>query len=92
MMKLKTSALLLLLSLVPSWATFTVQAAPAKSKPNFVVLLCDDLGGGDLSCFAHPTIKTPHLDQFELYNVADDLGEAKNLAAEQPGASNKWPP
>jgi arylsulfatase A-like enzyme len=25
------------------------------------------------------------LDQFELYNVADDIGEAKNLAGQQPG-------
>lgn len=32
-------------------------------KPNFVVIFCDDLGYGDLACFGHPTIKTPHLDQ-----------------------------
>ena len=38
-------------------------AAPAAdSKPNFVVVFADDLGYGDLSCFGHPTIKTPHLD------------------------------
>jgi len=37
--------------------------APAAEKPNIVVLLCDDLGYGDLSCFAHPTIATPHLDR-----------------------------
>lgn len=33
------------------------------SKPNFVVIFCDDLGYGDLSCFGHPTIRTPRLDQ-----------------------------
>ena len=32
-------------------------------KPNVVVLLCDDLGYGDLGCFGHPTVKTPNLDK-----------------------------
>ncbi len=35
----------------------------AAARPNFVVILCDDLGYGDLACFGHPTIRTPHLDQ-----------------------------
>ena len=38
-------------------------AANPPRRPNLVVLLCDDLGYGDLSCFAHPTIKTPQLDR-----------------------------
>lgn len=42
----------------------TTKTAPAAdAKPNFVVIFADDLGYGDLSCFGHPTIKTPHLDQ-----------------------------
>src|SRR5262245_39398379 len=32
-------------------------------KPNFVALLCDDLGYGDLGCFDHPVIRTPNLDR-----------------------------
>lgn len=34
----------------------------AASKPNIVVVLCDDLGYGDLECYGHPHIKTPHLN------------------------------
>jgi len=37
--------------------------AADAAKPNIVVLLCDDLGYGDLSCFAHPTVRSPNLDR-----------------------------
>jgi arylsulfatase A len=38
-------------------------AVAAETKPNFVVIFCDDLGYGDLSCFGHPSIATPELDR-----------------------------
>ena len=34
-----------------------------EARPNFVVIFCDDLGYGDLACYGHPTIRTPHLDE-----------------------------
>jgi arylsulfatase A-like enzyme len=37
--------------------------AETSSPPNFVIIFCDDLGYGDLGCFGHPTIHTPHLDR-----------------------------
>ncbi len=33
------------------------------SKPNFIIIFCDDLGYGDLGCFGSPKIKTPNLDK-----------------------------
>jgi arylsulfatase A-like enzyme len=41
----------------------------AEESPNIVVIFCDDLGYGDLSCFGHPTIKTPNLDRMAAEGV-----------------------
>jgi arylsulfatase A len=37
--------------------------ASATQKPNVIVIFADDMGYGDISCYGHPTIKTPHLDR-----------------------------
>src|SRR5262245_59837566 len=38
-------------------------AAMTGQPPNLVIILADDLGWGDLSCYGHPSIRTPNLDR-----------------------------
>lgn len=41
----------------------TASVVAADRPPNIIIILADDLGYGDLGCYGHPTIRTPHLDQ-----------------------------
>ncbi len=48
---------------------FSFQKSVQTSKPNFIIILTDDLGYGDLGCFGSPVIKTPHLDRLATEGV-----------------------
>lgn len=42
---------------------FVSTFAQAASRPNFIYILADDLGYGDLGCYGQKTIATPNLDR-----------------------------
>lgn len=55
---------------VVCWVACGSRIVPAAEKqltdhrPNILIVLCDDLGYGDLGCFGHPEVQTPNIDRF----------------------------
>ncbi|KAM9320265.1 uncharacterized protein PAF06_004766 [Gastrophryne carolinensis] len=66
MMPLKTE-LWIFLAIYHSSAYLCIMAA--HSKPNFVLILADDLGIGDLGCYGNDTIRTPNIDRMAKEGV-----------------------
>src|SRR5512138_1633183 len=52
-----------LLSAAVACLSSVVQAAPARSHPNVIVILADDLGWGSIGCYGATKVKTPNLDR-----------------------------
>ena len=43
--------------------SLVLAATAAPEKPNIIIIMADDLGYGDLSCYGATTFKTPHIDK-----------------------------
>jgi uncharacterized sulfatase len=58
---IRTAWILLTLALVAGGLERSALAAPAR--PNFIFVLIDDMGYGDLSCYGATEVQTEHLDR-----------------------------
>ncbi len=56
-------------------------------KPNIMIVLCDDLGYGDIGCYGHDVIKTPHIDKFakQGLKLTDCYAAAPNCSPARTG-------
>ncbi|MEM7010951.1 MAG: sulfatase-like hydrolase/transferase [Verrucomicrobiota bacterium] len=61
--------------------------AAADDRPNFLLVLCDDLGYGDIGCYGHDVIQTPHIDAFarEGLKLTDCYSPAPNCSPARTG-------
>ncbi|MEE6469004.1 hypothetical protein FKM82_008462 [Ascaphus truei] len=58
-----------------SWITSVVTMhtlsanSAATSKPNFLLIMVDDLGIGDVGCYGNKTLRTPNIDRIAKEGV-----------------------
>ena len=56
-------AVIALLAAAATWMPATGLRAQPGRPPNFIIILADDQGYGDLGSYGHPTLRTPNLDR-----------------------------
>lgn len=57
------------LSLIGALCLVTSPLTAADLRPNFLVILSDDQGYGDLRCYGNTDVRTPHLDRLAKQSV-----------------------
>ena len=57
------------LKMVSAPAALAAAQTPRRRKPNFVVIVTDDQGIGDVGCYGHPEVRTPNLDRLAASGV-----------------------
>jgi arylsulfatase A-like enzyme len=61
--------LLAMAGLIGATLFFFAHPAEAAAKPNIIVIMADDLGYGDVSCYGATAVKTPAIDQLAREGV-----------------------
>lgn len=56
-------------AVLPTATCVRASEANPENVPNIILILADDLGYGDLSCYGHPVAKTPHIDHLARQGV-----------------------
>ncbi len=69
--RIRTTLLMMWLSaLIVAWLGPSISTAAAKvSRPNLIVILADDLGAKELSCYGNQENRTPNLDELARTGV-----------------------
>ncbi len=57
------------LSVLATLAFALVVVSASAKKPNVIVIMADDMGYGDLSCYGAKTLKTPHIDKLAAEGI-----------------------
>ena len=52
------------------------EAETPRRRPNFLVMLCDDIGAHELGLYGHPVHQTPHLDELGRTGLWFETGYA----------------
>ncbi|XP_024142000.1 arylsulfatase D [Oryzias melastigma] len=67
---MRSAMLALLLPLIlTAGSDVSTGRAVEKKKPNFVLMMVDDLGIGDIGCYGNNTIRTPNIDRLASEGV-----------------------
>jgi uncharacterized sulfatase len=85
-------------TLIAGWIALVCAAAPAAAeRPNIVVILVDDMGWGDLSCFGNREVNTDNLDRlaaeglrFEQFYVNSPICSPSRTAISTGQYPQRW--
>jgi arylsulfatase A len=73
--------------LLAVFLTLFLYQLSASQRPNFIVIMLDDMGYEGLSCFGNPCFSTPELDRLakEGMQLKDWYADAIASSPKQPG-------